>query len=976
MPEGISLVDKKLDPKKLEINSNVEFLITPELGEELDQLKINGIDKTSIVVDNKFTVKIEKGLKISITFKNIQGTQEGKFNVILGEHLTSDDPLLNIEKGMTVNIIIDVPDEKEVDEFKVDNEIVDLDGETTYELVVSKNHKVTVTFKDLTQDPNKYTVIWKNYDGTVLEKDINVPFGVMPSYDGELPTRPGDYYFKEWSPVPNTVYGNIEYTAVFKTGEEIAQDYAFIDLGEGYAVYKYYGLDNHVVIPALYKNKPIISIEYGAFFSNKKIITLVVPDSVVEIKGYAFSACSNLTTVKLGSGLKKIGDNAFSSCKNLSSINLPKGLTTIDSYAFSQCGSLESINLPDGLEKFGFSALSNTGDHMFTDYKNGKYVGSATNPYLVFVKMDSTTENKIEIHDNCKIIGDQAFLYSSTLDTIDFGKGVQIIGENAFAHCTKIGPIVIPKTVIRIENRAFSNSSITSFSFAEESAIKYLGSNVFTQCYNLRTVHLSNSIEYIGNDTFPNTDTLTKTKYDNAYYIGSIDNPHFYLLNATDELINTTQFDTVEIHSNTKIIASYAFNECESLKNVVIPKGVIYIGEGAFYKCDSITNITVESGNSRYSAPNETALIDKTTGTLICGFKNTVIPKEVLHIGDYAFGESKITAITIPNGVITIGKGAFYNTSLESIKIPDTVTKIGPQAFSDCYNLVSATLSKNISYIDSMLFKSCFRLEQIEIPDAVSYIGQSAFTQCMGLKDLTFGSGLVVIGTSAFEACSGISKIVIPDNVKAIETMAFYCCSEATSIEIGSGVMFIDILAFSKCHLLSTVVVHQDNKVYDSRDNCNGIVKKSNNTLILGIKTTSIPKTVTIIGECAFYGLKNVDSIELGDNIKTIEEYAFFESYLKTIKLSNNLSYIGEKAFAWNRALEVIIIPKKVQNISYNAFEHCPKLIIYAEATSQPDYWTYSWNSSNRPVYWYSDEPNMDGSHWRYVDGVPVIWSN
>ncbi|MGI6392607.1 MAG: leucine-rich repeat domain-containing protein [Candidatus Izemoplasmatales bacterium] len=975
LPEGISLADEKLDPEKLEINKNVEFLITPEVGKELDKLTINGIDKTSIVVDNKFTVKIEEGLKISIKFKNIQETQKDKFSVTLGEHLTSDDPLLNIEKGMTVNIFIDIPDGKEVDEFKVDNKVIDLDGDETYELVVSKDHIVTVKFKDLTQDPNKYTVIWKNYDGTILEKDTNVPFGVMPSYDGKLPTRPGDYYFKEWSPVPNTVYDNIEYTAVFRSGEEIAQDYAFIDLGEGYAVYKYYGLDNHVVIPALYKNKPIISIEYGAFFSNKKIMTLVVPDSVVEIKEYAFSACSNLTTVKLGNGLKKIGNNAFSSCKNLSSINLPEGLTTIDSYAFSQCGSLESITLPDGLEKFGFSALSNTGDHMFTDYKNGKYIGSATNPYLVFVKMNLATENKIEIHDKCKIIGDQAFLYSSTLDTINFGKGVQIIGENAFSHCTKIGPIVIPKTVIRIENRAFSNSSITSFSFAEESAIKYIGSNVFTECYNLRTVHLSNGIEYIGNDTFPNTDTLTKTKYDNAYYIGSIDNPHFYLLNATDELINTTQFDTVNIHPNTKIIASYAFNQCESLKNVAIPKGVIYIGEGAFYRCDSITNITVDSGNNRYSAPNKTALIDKTTGTLICGFKNTTIPAGVVHIGDYAFGESKITSITIPDGVITIGKGAFYKTSLESIMIPDTVTKIGSQAFSDCYNLVSATLSKNINYIDSMLFKSCFKLEQIKIPDAVSYIGQSAFTQCMALEDLTFGSGLVVIGTSAFEACSGISKIVIPNSVKAIETMAFYCCSEVTSISIGSGVMFIDILAFSKCHLLSTVVVDPDNKVYDSRDNCNGIVKKASKTLILGIKTTDIPQTVTIIGECAFYGLKNVDSIELDDNIKTIEEYAFFESYLKTIKLSNNLSYIGEKAFGWNRALEVIIIPKKVQNISYNAFEHCPKLIIYAEATEKPDYWTYSWNSSDRPVYWYSEESNMDGSHWRYVDGVPVIWT-
>ena len=62
---------------------------------------------------------------------------------------------------------------------------------------------------------NKYTVIWKDYNGDELEKDVNVSYGTTPTYDSEAPTR--TYYtFTGWEPEIAEVTGNAEYTATYE----------------------------------------------------------------------------------------------------------------------------------------------------------------------------------------------------------------------------------------------------------------------------------------------------------------------------------------------------------------------------------------------------------------------------------------------------------------------------------------------------------------------------------------------------------------------------------------------------------------------------------------------------------------------------------------------------------------------------------------------------------------------------------------
>jgi len=172
-------------------------------------------------------------------------------------------------------------------------------------------------------------------------------------------------------------------------------------------------------------------------------------------------------------------------------------------------------------------------------------------------------------------------------------------------------------------------------------------------------------------------------------------------------------FNAFRHFTNVTHIGGYAFVN-NSLRSVIIPKGVTHIGGFAFMN-NQLTSVTIPKGvetiGSHSFAENR--------------LESVTIPEGVTHIWGPAFMNNQLTSVTIPKGVETIGEGAFRNNQLTSLTIPDSVVSIGIRAFANNM-LTSVTIPEGVEIIGNFAFRRNL-LESVTIPESVTSIGEGAF---------------------------------------------------------------------------------------------------------------------------------------------------------------------------------------------------------------------------------------------------------
>ncbi len=128
--------------------------------------------------------------------------------------------------------------------------------------------------------------------------------------------------------------------------------------------------------------------------------------------------------------------------------------------------------------------------------------------------------------------------------------------------------------------------------------------------------------------------------------------------------------------------------------SIIVPSSVNYegkdyavtaIGEIAFYGCRSL--------------------------------KQVVLPEGLITIGTSAFlGCFYLESVNIPNTVTNIEDGAFATTNISEIVIPNSVVNLGWDVFGGCWELSQVTLPESLTEIPPCMFEMCSKLKSISLP--------------------------------------------------------------------------------------------------------------------------------------------------------------------------------------------------------------------------------------------------------------------
>jgi len=394
---------------------------------------------------------------------------------------------------------------------------------------------------------------------------------------------------------------------------------------------------------------------------------------------------------------------------------------------------------------------------------------------------------------------------------------------------------------------------------------------------------------------------------------------------------NRSYVKTVEISNSVTSIGSYAFYDCRGLTSVTIGNSVTSIGNYAFDGCSGLTSIT--------------------------------IPNSVTNIGDYAFdGCSGLTSITIPNSVTSIGYGAFSGCrSLTSISVDN-----GNEEYDSRDNCDAI-----IETASNTLIAGC---KNTTIPNSVTSIGYRAFYGRKGLTSVTIPNSVTSIGSQVFWGCSGLTSVTIPNSVTSIGDWAFADCSGLTSVTIPNSVTSIGTYAFKGCSGLTSISVENGNEKYDSRNNCDAIIETASNTLIAGCKNTTIPNSVTSIGEGAFNDCRSLTSVTIGNSVTSIGSSAFYNcKSLTSVTIPNSVTSIGNHAFYGCKGLTSVTIPNSVKSIGNYAFYYCSGLTSVTIGNSVTSIGNYAFDGCSElaDVYCYAKNVLSTGSNafkYSYVE--------
>lgn len=616
---------------------------------------------------------------------------------------------------------------------------------------------------------------------------------------------------------------------------------------------------------------------------------IVIPQTisgfnVSAIGDGAFMNQTFITEVDVEADIASIGNHTFSGCNRITAIAFHgSSLKSIGNNAFYGCSGLRSVSLPAGVESLG---------------------------HYAFYSCSLLTT--VSLPDSLISIGDYAFHWCSSLSEISIRRNVQSIGKMAFAGCNSLKAITVStnNSYYASTDGVLYNKQKTQLvcvpagktgEFTIPDTVHTIGENAFHGCVGLISVQIPASVRTIRNEAFFGASQLA-----GAYFYG--EKPSSF-----GNSVFSNVAENFKIYYAVEVTYSWAPNGETTYYGYPIepfdttPPPTLHPDFEYFFSGSDATITGYRGAGGAVEIPPTVADGDIQYTVIAIGdnaFKNvstitgTNIPDSIKSIGNFAFyGCTAMKSITIGNGVTTIGENAFFNSALQGISIPDGVITIGANAFAQCTQLTSASISSSVTQINGNIFAYCSSLTQISVQQgnlfyssqngALYNKNQSRLVACPGGSRGSVGTfgvthGTAEIGDFAFAGCNGLNTISLPATLTKINPNSFRDCRSVRKFTVD---------------IFNTHFSVWDDILYNYD------------------KTTLIACPAGKLNTAAVFTATTA-----------IAPYAFQNSSLSAVTISENVTAIGEYAFFAAFNITDITIPQSVTSIGNAAFMNCSKL--------------------------------------------------
>lgn len=353
---------------------------------------------------------------------------------------------------------------------------------------------------------------------------------------------------------------------------------------------------------------------------------------------------------------------------------------------------------------------------------------------------------QVTIPEGVRLVGAEAFKDCVALETVNLPHDLKIINKDCFNGCVSLSQIHLPYSLKKICSNAFKNCmKIAGLKLPEN--VNEIAENAFDDLFkvednvlvlkNTINVESKNDIELVKEENQTedgilyeiNEDRKTRKKY---VRINGIVNNY-----ASKKIVVPNEIDGVDV----EVIKREAFENNETIREILLPNTVRVIGTKAFKNCRNLKKVEL---------PPDLEVINESTFEDCILLQTVVLPYELKNICKFAFRYCKALKELYHYVKTGIGITMSLDKSLKESKLPSGLINIGKSAF-----------------------EGCMSIEDIYIPYGVKSISNASFKDCIQLKRVRFHNKVDKIAEEAFWGCDELKEVRLPDRIKKIEEKAF-----------------------------------------------------------------------------------------------------------------------------------------------------------------------------------------------------------